>query len=628
MIRALTSLAIVVCCFSATMFGATGSKNVSDRSQTTAARIDTSAPDTWGYTYVKSTDLGGPTFNWVDITPRGTLATGLGDDNSVGPLPILFSFQYYWYQVTQFRIGSNGYITFGNQTANFASPFAQLPALAAPNDMLAPLAGDLDFTDTAAHPKCYYWSNGSDSLVVSYINVPEWRTTADPNTKHTFQVILNKQDSSITYQYLKQQGLFNDANNMTLCIGMENQTGQIGLNYLFTAAPPGASMPDSGLAIKFKRTINTGLQVTDAGIVGGFNVENLAPIILQGQSDTIKTIVRNFGTADLSNVRVTYSITKSGQPTLRDTVFISTLNTGNQVTVTFARTFTPAVTGSYAAAFTTFVTGDVGPANNSKTTEILSAAFSTSASTRLAFEGGTVAGNVNWTGGGGMAVDFEVPVARVRIESVYVNIAAVTLAPMIVEIRDGSTGVPGTLLGTKTVNATVSNNGVSFVSDSIRVTTGRFFVGAQGQMAFNYETTAPISYRTWEYTNGYAPYRSRDLQDVMIRAVVRQEVLVGVEETPGLPERITLSQNYPNPFNPSTRINYTLPEQAKVRLAIFDILGREIKVLVGNETMPAGEYQAEWNGANNQGITMPSGTYFIRLESGAYTETKKLLLLK
>ena len=83
-----------------------------------------------------------------------------------------------------------------------------------------------------------------------------------------------------------------------------------------------------------------------------------------------------------------------------------------------------------------------------------------------------------------------------------------------------------------------------------------------------------------------------------------------------------LSQNYPNPFNPTTKIKYQLPILTNVRLSVYDVLGREIKVLV-NQEKPAGSYEVEFNGAN-----FPSGVYFCRMEADKYSDTKKLLLLK
>ncbi|MEO8231694.1 MAG: serine hydrolase [Ignavibacteriota bacterium] len=87
-----------------------------------------------------------------------------------------------------------------------------------------------------------------------------------------------------------------------------------------------------------------------------------------------------------------------------------------------------------------------------------------------------------------------------------------------------------------------------------------------------------------------------------------------------------LSQNYPNPFNPSTKIHYTIPElkgsNEIVTLKIYDVLGNEVKTLV-NKEQPAGQYEVEFNATS-----LSSGMYFFKLESGSFTETKKMILLK
>jgi hypothetical protein len=83
-----------------------------------------------------------------------------------------------------------------------------------------------------------------------------------------------------------------------------------------------------------------------------------------------------------------------------------------------------------------------------------------------------------------------------------------------------------------------------------------------------------------------------------------------------------LQQNYPNPFNPSTMINYSLPGSSRVILRIYDVLGREVRTLV-DEKQNAGNHSITFQAAN-----LPSGVYFYRLQAGAYSETKKLLLLR
>jgi hypothetical protein len=88
------------------------------------------------------------------------------------------------------------------------------------------------------------------------------------------------------------------------------------------------------------------------------------------------------------------------------------------------------------------------------------------------------------------------------------------------------------------------------------------------------------------------------------------------------PSQYSLMQNYPNPFNPSTRIVYELPVPNPVKLAVYDILGREVAVLV-NEKQSAGKYGIEWNASN-----FPSGVYFYKLITSDYTETKRMVLVK
>ena len=83
-----------------------------------------------------------------------------------------------------------------------------------------------------------------------------------------------------------------------------------------------------------------------------------------------------------------------------------------------------------------------------------------------------------------------------------------------------------------------------------------------------------------------------------------------------------LGQNYPNPFNPSTTISYSLSQSGFVKLKVYDVLGREVANLVSME-QSTGNYKVEFNASN-----LTSGIYFYRLQSGDFTETKKLILLR
>ena len=97
---------------------------------------------------------------------------------------------------------------------------------------------------------------------------------------------------------------------------------------------------------------------------------------------------------------------------------------------------------------------------------------------------------------------------------------------------------------------------------------------------------------------------------------------VGVNDEGLLVNDYSLAQNYPNPFNPTTRIKYSLKENGYVSLKIFDVLGREIAVLV-NQEQAAGIYSVQFDARN-----LSSGLYFYRLESGSFVQTNKMMLLK
>jgi 6-phosphogluconolactonase (cycloisomerase 2 family) len=94
------------------------------------------------------------------------------------------------------------------------------------------------------------------------------------------------------------------------------------------------------------------------------------------------------------------------------------------------------------------------------------------------------------------------------------------------------------------------------------------------------------------------------------------------------PKEYRLQQNYPNPFNPVTTIRYELPQDAHVRLTIYDLLGREVTTLV-NQAQSAGVYNLPWHGLNCYGAPVASGIYIYRLEAGRdFVQSRKMLLLK
>lgn len=97
---------------------------------------------------------------------------------------------------------------------------------------------------------------------------------------------------------------------------------------------------------------------------------------------------------------------------------------------------------------------------------------------------------------------------------------------------------------------------------------------------------------------------------------------VNISGNDPIPSKFDLAQNYPNPFNPSTVIKFSIPVTGIVKLAIYDITGREVSTLV-NEVKQAGNFLVEFNASN-----LSSGVYFYKLTSGDFTSIKKMMLVK
>ena len=94
-----------------------------------------------------------------------------------------------------------------------------------------------------------------------------------------------------------------------------------------------------------------------------------------------------------------------------------------------------------------------------------------------------------------------------------------------------------------------------------------------------------------------------------------------------VPKASYLSRAYPNPFNPSTVIEFGLARACRVRLAVYNVVGQEIKTLV-DEDKPAGNYSVPWNGEDNSGRRVPSGVYFCKIVAAHHVQSSKLVVLK
>ena len=116
--------------------------------------------------------------------------------------------------------------------------------------------------------------------------------------------------------------------------------------------------------------------------------------------------------------------------------------------------------------------------------------------------------------------------------------------------------------------------------------------------------------------------------DDRIISIIEISNTVDVEfENNHMPKNIQLSQNYPNPFNPTTNITLEISSDELVTLTIYDMLGHAVKTLV-NQNLAQGEYRVTWDGKDNSGVTVPTGTYVYQLKAGDVVKIRKMTYVK
>ncbi len=113
----------------------------------------------------------------------------------------------------------------------------------------------------------------------------------------------------------------------------------------------------------------------------------------------------------------------------------------------------------------------------------------------------------------------------------------------------------------------------------------------------------------------------------LLRGEAAGEFSVRVSGGTGKPAEYALGSNYPNPFNPATRFEIRLPADGDVMIAVYDLLGRELRVL-SDGLKGAGVYTVEWDGRDLNGLAAPSGVYIVKMTAGDFTAARKIVLMK
>ncbi len=193
----------------------------------------TGGPDVFGYTYMDSDESGGPTFSWVDITTTGTQVNMTGDDVNSGYLPLGFSFPFYGKTFSQFRICTNGWVSFSSAATTYSNTTLPNTGSTVPENLLAVFWDDLNFSSVK---RAYYQYDGS-RLIIEYLNVPVYGQTST----NTFEILLYP-NGTIVYQYLT---MGTPKNSCT--IGIQNEAKNDGLQVVYNN-----DYVKNNLAIRFR----------------------------------------------------------------------------------------------------------------------------------------------------------------------------------------------------------------------------------------------------------------------------------------------------------------------------------------------------------------------------------------
>ena len=484
-------------------------------------------PDAYGYTWKNSNHSSNPpTYSWVDITSIGTEVAGLQDDNIVGPFSVPAGYQFYWYPITQFWIGSNGYISFNGTTLSSQFP-SSIPLASGANDWVGMHVSDLNFAGTNNPAKCFYYAT-NDSLIISYIDVPYWNATLNYTGSNTFQVIFSSIDKSITFNYKNM-----NAGSTTLpidnCIGIENVTGVLGLQSMIDA------IPGNSFTIKYYYPSNVTYSVTDGGINWNNNEENGGYFVpVSNQAITLKSNIKNFGNQSIGSFSVTDTLYSGTNPVSNGSANISSLAVGDDTTITFSNAFIAQFAGTYRfASRLQGISGDLVAVNNRKVQEIISVNTNVP-QYFLDYSDGVAEGTIGWNGGnGGVGIYIEPPIYPAKIDGTRYYIAANnTTSPkgfsaMVID-DDGPNGGPGTVLDSVYVPANSVQTGVyntvPALDTTLYITNGgvyiAWYMGGDG-ISIGTDQTGIPSERTLEVLgSAWAPFRNKLTEDFLIGAMV------------------------------------------------------------------------------------------------------------
>ncbi len=569
--------------------------------------LGSGGPDTYGYSWIDSDDPAGPAFNWFDISDVGTPIFGAySDDGNRGPFPVGFEFPFYGNTFNEFRVSSNGWMSFTNTTTDYSND--PLPSAGGPENLIALFWDDM-VVDPTDGGEIFYHYDGV-RLIVQY----EVRRIAQGSPPYYSMQAMLYPNGMIVYQYRTLGPITNSAT-----IGIQNATKDDALMMVYNAEYVHEEMAIAITKAPSWLTVGTESGVVPAGECVEVAVNMDASTLPADDYEGTLTLVSNDPDEATVNIPVIFHV---GTVDAVDAdVEPNTLNLSSNGKYMSGRVELPAMydpadvvvetvlfNGAVAADTKFFELGDF---NDNGVTDV-SFKFSRGAIEDILPEGEHV----------------EVVITGEIRDTIYF-VARDTIR--VIQPRMVSPNGNETFMVPTAINITWDDpetGTVEYADLYYTVDDGESWNLIASNIEGNsYEWTPPYDgvqvakVRVMVFDNqGLLGYDSSDEAFVFADSATPVEISK-------IPTVYALNAAYPNPFNPKTEISFDLPKPGATRLVIYDVKGRLVKELVAGQ-MTAGSHTVSWTGDDSQGKRVASGVYYYRITSGSYTATRPMTLLK
>ncbi len=590
----------------------------------------TGGPDAEYLCWIDSDTVGGPTYNWQDISNTGRAIPFASFDDDFAKIPIGFTYNFYGNNYDSLYVGTNGFLSFGvGYNARDNDSVSSNPV---PNNAIYALWDDLH---CIAAGRALYQKLGASSnctLVVSYDNISYY---GGGDSTLTFQILLMQGTNDIILQYndvITGTNYLDRDTGRSATVGIENLTGTIGLCYIFNAHPYG-NLLSVGRAIKFYlRQFNNDVGVdTIIYPIATHQVNtNMIPIAR----------VKNYGILTQTNFPVVCSIFgASGVLRYTNTQMVASLAPGETTRVNFA-SWTPADTGICAVKIATNLVGDEYPTNDRMTitTQIipylLCEGFNDVVFPPAGWYNITIQDTYRWQRKTSNTMPNCIPcegAAMASYQSYYAHLGsqARLISPPILL---GSSPISCTLKfwmyhdyswpgSPDSIKIEASTDGTNFTRIAAFC---RYAPSAEWvEQSVYLGTFSGTIYFGFLAYSGYGNNMNIDYVRLFSPSGITEEI------KPTNTHFVTsLNATKPNPVtNGLAHISFSLSEPTRFALKIYDASGRLIKDLV-NTQLDRGNYDYYWNGKDEQNHKVAKGLYFCTLMTSKQNYTKEIIFIR